>query len=108
MKNWWESIGKKLAVIGGILALLSSIFAGYFWMENHYASAEELGKIKQRLEYKITDDQYKAIQQRIWSIEDRYNGKKMPEDISQTYRQLKSNEELLKNQLMKMEKLGVQ
>jgi len=95
---------KKISVFGGILALLSTLFAGYMFVEKRYALAEELNKVKQRLDYKILSDQQKSVQDRIWKLDDRYQGKPMPSGITEEYRQLKSDNEKLKKQLEMMEK----
>jgi hypothetical protein len=108
MKDKWENLGKKLAVLGGILALISTLFGGFFWLDSRYASSSELNKVKQRLEYKIVADQQKSIQERIWKIEDRFQGKPMPPDVNDEHRKLGEENIRLKNKLTEMEKQGVQ
>jgi len=108
MKDKWENLGKKLAVLGGILALISTLFGGFFWMDSRYASSSELNKVKQRLEYKIIDDQQKSIQDRIWKMEDRFLGKFMPPDVNDEHRKLQEENTRLKNKLTEMEKQGAQ
>jgi len=108
MKDWWENVGKKLALLGGILALISTLFGGLFWLDNRYASSAELNKVKQRLEYKIVADQQKSIQERIWKTEDRFLGKPMTPDVNDEHRKLQEENTRLKNKLTEMEKQGVQ
>lgn len=93
-----------IASIGGILALISVCFGAYFWFDDRYAHASDMvkamdaiKKVSIRLDYKIIEDQLRGVQQRIWTIEDRYcqdttkpcDEGKMPEIAKKQYRELK-------------------
>jgi hypothetical protein len=107
MMNLWDNVGKRIAVAGGVIAILSTVFGLFFWADNRYASGADLKKLEDRLEYKITGDQQKSVQERIWKLEDRYN-KSMPPEVKDEYRKLKENNNTLKLRLNEMEKKGVQ
>lgn len=66
---------EKLSVIAALVILLGTAFSVYFYFENRYALAEELKKVEQRLDYKISDDHRFSVQQEMRQIEERNNGK---------------------------------
>lgn len=99
-----------IACITGIVALITICFSVYFWFEGRYAHAgdmmkamETIKKIEIRLDYKIIEDQLRTVQQKIWTIEDRYctdkskpcDEGKMPQTVSEQYRELKCEKERL-------------
>lgn len=103
-----------IGCIGGMIGLISICFGVYFWFETRYAHAgdmtkamEVIKKMGDKLDYKISDDQLKGVQQRIWAIEDRYcpdktkpcDEGKMPEIVRNQYRELKLEREKLQNEL---------
>lgn len=77
---------KSISAFVAILAFLGSI---YVYVDSRYALAEELQAaaarlesriivVASRLDFKIVDDQRKAVQRDIWAIEDQYRNKSMP------------------------------
>ena len=99
-----------ISCIAGIVALITICFSVYFWFEGRYAHAgdmmramETIKKIEIRLDYKIIEDQLRSVQQRIYTIEDRYchdkskpcDESKMPQTVAEEYRQLKCDKEKL-------------
>jgi hypothetical protein len=108
-----------IACIAGIVALITVAFSVYFWFEGRYAHAgdmmkamDTIKKIEIRLNYKITEDQLRAVQQRIYTIEDRYchdkskpcDEAKMPQTVAEEYRQLKCDKEKLQKELDELRK----
>jgi len=97
----------KKEIIGSILsicALISLVFGLHFWMEGRYALAQQVEQIRQRLDYKILSDQYLAIKQRIWTIEDRCGVAPQDITVQEEMRKLKEEEMLMKTRLQEMEK----
>jgi hypothetical protein len=103
-----------IASIVGIFALISICFTVYFYIEGRYAHAgdlikamETIKKIETRLDYKIIEDQLRAVQQRMWTIEDRHCTDKskpcdestMPQTVKEQYRELKCDRERLQKEL---------
>jgi len=96
------TLGELIQMIAGGLAIIAIVFGVFFNMEARYAKAEEvkkdhesisssMKKLGERLDYKITSDQYKDTEQRIFRIEDRMKGKPIsewPQEIRDEYRRL--------------------
>jgi len=103
-----------IAVIAGIIGLISICFGVHFFYDNRFAHAadmtkamEVIQKIGIRLDYKIVEDQLRVTQQKIWTIEDRYCPDKskpcdegrMPQTVREQYRELKCEQEKLQKEL---------
>ena len=99
-----EKLKALAACIVALITLIGLVFGIYFYMENRYALAEELNKVKQRLDYKIKADQLKSVQDRIWVIEDRYQSRRMDPTTMEELRKLKESKESIKGELINMEK----
>jgi len=94
-----------MKTIISLLTIIGICFGAYIYIENRYALSEEVKKIEQRLDYKITSDQIQSKQQRIWGLEDRYpNKSKMPETVKEEYRQLEVDKSVLEKKLEVLEK----
>lgn len=89
-----------IKTIISLLTLIGIIFGGYFYIDTRYALAEntrqsmqEISESLQKLNEKIDNTnnsiRYKEIQSRIWKIEEKYEGKKMPDIVKEEYKQLK-------------------
>ena len=104
----FDSWQKVLGVVGGLLAIFATLFGGYTYLETRFALASELEKTKARLEYKITNDQFISVKDRIYKLEDRYQGKAMPDTVKEEYRQLQDTSKSLAIKLQEMEKKGIQ
>ena len=104
--------------ICGIIALISICFGVYFWFETRYAHADDvyrdmqkamevIQKVNTKLDYQIIDIELRGVQQRIYTIEDRYcpnkskpcDESKMPQTVREEYRNLKERKEELKSEL---------
>jgi hypothetical protein len=79
-----------------ILTILGFAFGAYFYIDGKYASCEDVKKIEKRLDYKIISDQLQAIQDRIWKILDRFQGKKMDMTTEEELRTLEVKKEQLR------------
>ena len=97
-------LNKLASSIISLAAVISLAFGSYFYFEKRYALAGDLEKVKSRLEYKIKSDQLKSTQDRIWTIEDRYQGKPMDKTTTEELRQLKESKDQIKGELDKLEK----
>jgi hypothetical protein len=93
----------KIGVILGIIAILTFMYGMSKWVDSRYALAAEMKQIQQRLDYKIASDQQQSVQQRIWTIEDRYKNQKMPETVNESYRDLLEQKRLIENKLKVLE-----
>lgn len=95
---------KTIGSIIGVLTLFGIFFGAYQYMESRYALSEEVKKIEQRLDYKIMVDQFKAVQQRIWTIEDRFQNKQMDQTTKDELRQLQTDRDQMKVKIDNMDK----
>jgi len=77
--NNYKSI---LAVIVTLVTLGGVIIA----MEQHYAKASDVQQIECSLNLYILSQRADQLQQRIWTIEDRYQNKEMPQEVKDSYR----------------------
>jgi hypothetical protein len=92
---------KLTSTLTTIVALFT-IIAGVFASVTYFARASDLQQVEFRLEQKIQGDNILRIQERIWQLEDRYQGRDCSEWIEsdrEEYRSLKSQLELLKKEM---------
>jgi hypothetical protein len=71
-----------------LCTLIGIVFGAYFFMERHYALAEDFKQLEQRFNYKTLFDQRQAVQQQIWEIERSYPNGNMPILLLQEYKSL--------------------
>lgn len=103
-----------IGTIVGIIGIVSICFGAFFWLENRYACAgdmikamETIKKVADRLDQKMTADQLRETQQRIYIIEDRYcpdkskpcTEDKMPQTVREEYRRLLEERAKLKEEM---------
>lgn len=93
-----------LKFIISICTLIGIVFSGYLYIDSRYATAEDLKKIEHRLDYKITSDQYLAIQERVWKLKDRYGEVPIDKGILNELRYLETEKELLDKKLDQLQK----
>ena len=86
----------KLRDVATGLAILTVLFAAFFWLNNNHANAAYVQQIDQRLDVKILYDRRDNIQNRMWSLQDRYpnNYRVNPE-----YRELQLEMEQIDNSI---------
>ena len=90
-----DSTGFKAFV--GFLITISTLVGTAFTVDNRYAKNEQVKQVEQqvqkvekRLDKKILKDRANALQERIWKLEDRYNGKKIPAAVKEELRKNKA------------------
>jgi hypothetical protein len=86
-----------------LATLITVVFTGYFWLEGHYASAEELAQLETRFEIKINNDLLQSTNTRIWQLEDRLQDR--PDDMTakEELRELKEDKSRLERKLELLE-----
>lgn len=87
-----------------LAAFITTLFGGYFWLDNHYAKAEELAQLEQRFEIKLTSDSIQGINARIWQLEDRLQQKADDITAKEELRKLKENKANLERELENLQK----
>jgi hypothetical protein len=80
-----DSLNKKLALLGGIVALVSALYGGSVWFNNRYVLATEYQKSKTKIELRLDILQLKSLQQDLMRIETEFKGKDMPDIVKQQY-----------------------
>ena len=90
-----DSTGFKTLV--GFLIALTTLVGTAFTVDNRYAKddqvkqvEQQVQKVEKRLDKKILKDRANALQERIWKLEDRYNGKKIPAAVKEELRKNKA------------------
>ena len=90
-----DSTGFKAFV--GFIITISTLVGTAFTVDNRYAKDQQVKQVEQkvkqvekRLDKKILKDRANALQERIWKLEDRYNGKKIPTAVKEELRKLKA------------------
>lgn len=98
-----NDLGSRIkTIISPTIALatfITILFSGFFWLENHYASASELAQLEQRFEIKIRSDSLRETNARIWQLEERLQ--ENPNDITakEDLRELKADKDKIENEL---------
>jgi len=82
-----------------LIFIVGASFSIFFFNETRYADSGTVEQVSVRLEHKIVTDQLKAVQGRIWALEDRYRGNDMPTTVFEEYRALLEEKKKLKEQL---------
>lgn len=93
---------KKIITIVSFLIVLGGAVGGLMAWSDTFAKQCDLEVLSSRLEQKILDDRLHNLQQRMWSLEDRYGGPEVPlapNEIKIEYRQLKLELEAVKRKL---------
>lgn len=93
----------------GIFTLVGMIFGAPYFLDNHYAKASDQQNTASKLEQKILEDKYSAIESHIWSIQDRFkNLDKAPKEVRDELRDLQNRKDRIKSRLDVLDKqLGV-
>lgn len=81
----------RLSLILGIVLGISTLVGSAIGVNEYFAKAADVELIAMRLEQKIAQDRCDWIQQRIWQLEDRFNGADMPPSVREEYRKLKAD-----------------
>ena len=87
-----------------LAAFITTLFGGYFWLDNNYAKAEELAQLERRFEIKLTSDSIQGLNARIWQLEDRLQQKADDITAKEELRKLKENKANLERELENLQK----
>ena len=87
-----------------LAAFITTLFGGYFWLDNNYAKAVELAQLEQRFEIKLTSDSIQEINARIWQLEDRLQQKADDITAKEELRKLKENKAKLERELENLQR----
>ena len=71
-----------------LIFVIGTVFSIFFFNEARYADSALVEQVSVRLDHKILADQLKAVQGRIWALEDRYRGGEMPAAVFEEYRDI--------------------
>ena len=85
-----------------LIVIVGTAFSIFFFNETRYADSASVEQVSVRLEHKILSDQLRAVQGRIWALEDRFRDKDMPTSVFEEYRALLEEKKTLKEQLKKI------
>jgi predicted nucleic acid-binding Zn-ribbon protein len=81
---------KKVSAILALVIALAAVAGVVSKLDNRWAKADQVKKLELRLDQKIDADRINQVQQRIWTLEDRYKPlDKMPQTVREEYRELK-------------------
>ena len=84
-------MAKKISIYAGAVLAICSVIGVLFAVDNYVAKAEDVRQLSLRLEQKIQQDAARDLQNRIWMLEDRYNGKPCPPHVLAEIRRLKED-----------------
>jgi hypothetical protein len=92
---------KQNQIFAAVVVLIT-VIGGTAGAITYFAKDTDLQQVEFRLEKKIQGDNILRIQERIWQLEDRYQGRDCSEWIEsdrEEYRNLKSQLEMLKKEM---------
>lgn len=75
---------KHLEICVILIVLVGSVVGAI----NYFAEAEDVKLVEYRLDQKILGDQVYQIQQRLWTLRDRYQGQTPPKSVAEEIRRL--------------------
>jgi len=111
----FENLAQKLAVIGGIVALLTSLSGILLWVDHRYtlvkdhnALAGEVSEVKKTQQYMGFSFQQRSVEDRMNKLEDRYEGKQMPKSVKEEHSNLTKQNEELKSILNDLNKKSIE
>ena len=90
---------KRLSLYLTIAISIGTIIAAVLIVDNRWAKAERVASLECRLDRKITQDQADWTQRRIWTLQDRYQDKPMPQSVREEDRQLRKQLDQLLDEL---------
>jgi Co/Zn/Cd efflux system component len=92
------ALSKKITTIISILVGILTACGAWVVLDSHWAKAEDvkavntkIDKLSKRLDQKILEDRRSNIQNRIWSLEDRYENEDMPQSVIEELRILNAD-----------------
>lgn len=66
-----KTIYSSIVGLTSVLVLIGLFFGAFQFIDTTYAQNKELDKLNTKVDIKILDDRSQALQQRLWSLEDR-------------------------------------
>lgn len=87
-----------------VLSLAGVLFAAFFWLENHFAKLERLLQLERRVELKVTTDRLQAVQNRLWTLEDRIRTDHHDQTATEEVRKLMEEKDELRKKLEELQK----
>ncbi|MBI5599652.1 MAG: hypothetical protein HY890_07950 [Deltaproteobacteria bacterium] len=90
-----ERIRNTIGIVVAFIAFGGFIWGTYSYLDSKFAKAADMKRIEQRLDGKILEDRVSDIQKRLWTLEERYYKKDMPESVKEEYRNLKEEKNKL-------------
>ena len=90
---------KRVSVILALLVSLSVLTGIVFKLDSRWAKAKDVQQLAKRLDQKIALDRAKALQERMWMLEEKFGSPdNMPKEIKKEYRLLKQEfEQIMEN-----------
>ena len=90
-----------IGYVGGIITIIATCFAVYFYFDKEYAHAKDFQLLQQRVDCIVLNQQYSSVRDRIWKLEDRYEAecKQSPDSVKEEYRKLIDEKKQLDNLL---------
>ena len=84
---------KRVSLIIGLSIGFCTLVGTVVGVSEYFAKADDLKMVELRLDQKIRQDRCDSIQQRIWQLEDRYQGKAVPvpDAVREELRKLKAD-----------------
>jgi len=101
-KEW--SIVKKITAICGLITALAGVVTLLFTIDHRFAKSSELKKVKTRLEHKIESDHYQWLEQRSYTLKDRYINKPMPQSVKEEIRKIEDDLKWLREKIKSLMK----
>jgi hypothetical protein len=92
---------KQVVAIVAVLVTLGGAFAG---INAYFAKASDVKLVALRLDQKILNDRYNAIQERIWMLEGKYGDlcRNAPQEVKIEYRKLQLELKKLERELKRL------
>lgn len=96
-----NDIHKVLSAVGLVGVAISTLYGGANWVEDRYVKTSRVELLELRFEEKVLTDRSIAIQDRIWEIEDRYEGflSVAPVSVKEEHRQMVADLATIKQEI---------
>jgi hypothetical protein len=96
---------KTISSLAALLALIGTLFAGWFFLDARFARCADVKAIERRLDYKIENDQLMGMQQRLWQVQEKYpNVSLAPPVVQNQVKELEASVDMQRDKVKRMEK----
>ena len=93
---------KKCSAILALIIAAAAVAGLIAKLDERWAKAAQVKQLEMRLDQKIDGDRMNQIQERMWTLEDRYKAvDKMPQSVREEYRVLKDEKDRLEKKWIK-------